>query len=84
MLNKLLYSACALLISTFLIGVSNGHAQTPITETNNIFSSSEVTHIAQNDDVTDNDANDDNDTDWGWIGLVGLAGLLGLRRNDKK
>lgn len=34
-----------------------------------------IVHMAQNEDVADD--NDDDDTDWGWIGLLGLAGLLG-------
>ena len=77
MFQKLISSSCALLISFMLFGMSTGHAQNQISDSQK--ASSQVTHIAQNG----NDDNDD-DTDWGWIGLIGLAGLLGLRRNDKK
>ncbi|RST57199.1 hypothetical protein D5F11_023810 [Siminovitchia terrae] len=83
MFKKILYSSFALLFSSVLFGMSIGHAQDPTID--NQEASSDVTHIAQNDDNVNNvNNNGDNDMDWGWIGLVGLAGLFGLRRNDRK
>ncbi|PLR94805.1 WGxxGxxG family protein [Bacillus sp. T33-2] len=72
MTKKLLYSFCALSLTTMLLGLAV-HAHNSSSETN----ANVVTQIAQGGDNGNGD-----DMDMGWIGLLGLAGLLGLRKKN--